>query len=288
MRGCTLRAMDKGNAEQIECWNERAGARWLAADEHIAQMLGGIAVVLIDRAAPQPGERVLDVGCGTGQTSIEIARRVGDRGSVLGVDISAPMLGRAHERALDVPQLAFVEADAQTHAFTPASFDLVVSRFGVMFFADPTAAFANLARATAPTGRVVFVCWRSVLENPWFAEPLAAMAKHVEPPPRVEPGAPGPFAFADRAHIEKVLVGGGWASIAIEPFDLDLKLGDDADAALEFTREVGATASSLAEAEPAARDRALAAMRELFAARQGPNGVLLRGAMWLVTATRAG
>lgn len=277
--------MTDGNAAQIEFWNDRAGPRWLAADASIAAMLGDASAVLLERAALQPGERVLDVGCGTGQTSIEIARRVGERGRVLGVDISAPLLGRARERAHEVPQLAFAEADAQVHGFAPASFDVVMSRFGVMFFDDPTAAFTNLARAVAPGGRLAFVCWRSVLENAWFSEPLAAMAKHVEPPPRSEPGAPGPFSFAERARIDAVLTGAGWTSIVIDPFDLDLQLGTDADDALHFARDVGATAAALAEAEPTARDAALAAMHEMFAKHHGPHGVRLHGGMWLVTAT---
>lgn len=274
------------NREQIEFWNDKAGPRWLAADAYIAGMLGEVAQPLLARAAPKPGERVLDVGCGTGQTSLAIAHRVGPSGRVLGVDISAPLLARAKERAVDVPQLAFAEADAQTHGFAEASFDLVCSRFGVMFFVDPVAAFANLARATAPTGRLGFVCWRSVIENPWFGEPLAAMAQHIEPPPRGEPGAPGPFAFAERSRIEQVLAS-AWTSVAIEPLDLDLKLGDDPDDALRFAQDVGATASSLAEASAEARDRALVSMREVFAKHHGSSGVRLRGAMWLVTASPA-
>jgi len=277
------------NAEQIEFWNDRAGARWLAADLHFAQMLSPIGDALVERAAPRVGERVLDVGCGAGQTSAVLAQAVTNRGRVLGADISAPLVGGAVARALKLglAHASFVEADAQTHDFGTGAFDLVCSRFGVMFFADPVAAFANLADATATGGRLAFVCWRSLRENPWFAGPLAAMAKHVEPPPPPPPGGPGPFAFADRARVQSLLERAGWADVRIEPADISLWIGASVDDALRFASDIGPTATSLAQAEPIARDAALAQMRDVYAGATDGDGVVrMPAALWYVTATR--
>jgi SAM-dependent methyltransferase len=274
------------NDAQIELWNDRAGQRWVIADGFLVEMLAPISAVLLERTAPQPGERVLDVGCGAGQTTVDVARLVGPTGSVLGVDISAPLLGLARERRGELAHVTYVLADAQTHAFAPASFDLALSRFGVMFFADPVAAFANLGNATVAGGRLGFACWRSMIENPWFSEPLAAIAAHVEPPPRPEPGAPGPFAFADAERVRDILAGAGWRSIAIEPVDLEVKLGADPDDALRFASEVGPTSLPLADAPPDARAQALASMHSIYTRAHGENGVTMRAAIWLVTASR--
>lgn len=277
------------NAEQIEFWNDRAGARWLAADVHLGRTLGPIGDVLVERAAPRVGERVLDVGCGTGRTSAAFANAVTERGRVLGADISAPLLGGAVTRAqeLGLSHLTFVQADAQTHDFGTGIYDLVSSRFGVMFFADPVLAFANLATATATGGRLAFVCWRAMIENPWFAEPLAAMAKHVEPPPAAPPGGPGPFAFADPQHVRSILEHSGWSDVRVEPSDTTLWIGETVDEALRFASEIGPTAIALGQAEPHARDAALAQMREVYTGAADEAGVVrMRAALWYVGAIR--
>ncbi len=276
----------ESNAAQIDYWNHTAGPRWLAADDHLARLLGPLQTPLVERAAAAPSERILDVGCGSGQSSAVLAEQVGAHGSVLGVDISAPLLSRARTRAAALPQLAFAQADAQTHAFAPGAFDLVFSRFGVMFFADPIAAFTNLAAATRAGGRLVFACWRAFIENPWMAQGCAAMAKHITPAPPPDPGAPGPFSFADAGHVRSVLESAGWSRVALEPFDTRLQIGVDVDDALHFATEIGPTAAPLRDAEPAARQAALEAMRETYAAARGDHGVEFGGAIWLVTASR--
>ncbi len=171
------------NAEQIQYWNEQRGRAWVAQQELIEAQLAPLGRHAMDRAAIAAGERVLDVGCGCGQTTLELARRVGPRGSVLGADISSVMLGRARELAgaAGATNVRFEEADAQTHAFPPAGFDVLFSRFGVMFFADPRAAFANLRTALRPGARVAFVCWQALPLNPWMAVPLAAALQHFQP-----------------------------------------------------------------------------------------------------------
>src|SRR6185369_15072156 len=180
----------------------------------------------MDAAAVAAGERVLDVGCGCGSTTIELARRAGPTGHVVGADISGPMLAdaRARTAAAGLGNVELVHADAQTHAFPPSAFDLVFSRFGVMFFADPTAAFANLRGALRPGGRLAFVCWRSLPENPWMAVPLMAALQHLPPPTIPGPEDPGPFSFADRGRVERILGGAGWSDVTVTPLDETLTL----------------------------------------------------------------
>ncbi|MBX7081565.1 MAG: methyltransferase domain-containing protein [Nannocystaceae bacterium] len=274
-----------GNPEQRAFWNEQAGPRWVSADEHVASMLAPCSEVLFARAAIGTGERVLDVGCGAGQTTVELAARTGPDGRVVGLDVSAPLLARARARGEGLPHVAFVEADAQVHEFGDARFDAVVSRFGVMFFADPTAAFTRLRDACDRGGRLAFVCWRGLPDNPWFVAPLRAMARHVEPPLPPEPGAPGPFGLSDDARIAEVLARAGWTRVVIEPIDLSLVVGRDPDDALRVAQLIGATAAPLAQAEPDARQAALAAMREVYVGAQDRGAVRMAGAIWAVTAS---
>src|SRR5881628_2723223 len=161
----------------------------------------------MERARIGAGERVIDIGCGCGDTTIALARRVGPAGLVLGIDVSAPMLARAADAAREagVAHVRFEHADAQTHRFPAQAFDVLYSRFGVMFFSDPAAAFGNLRTALRPGGRLGFVCWQAVPENPWIAVPLEAAAQHMALPPPPAPGAPGPFSFADPERVRRIL-----------------------------------------------------------------------------------
>jgi ubiquinone/menaquinone biosynthesis C-methylase UbiE len=180
------------NDAQIEFWNGPGGSRWVKEQEELDRSLAPFAQALFARAALTSGERVVDVGCGCGVTSLAASALVGAAGSVLGVDVSAPMLARAKERADGLPNVSFELSDATTHGFA-RSFDAVVSRFGVMFFANPVAAFANLRSALRPGGRVVFIAWRSAPENPWVRIPGEAASAHVPPLPR--PGPDDPVAL---------------------------------------------------------------------------------------------
>jgi len=276
------------NAEQIEYWNEKAAPTWLAQNARLDEMLAPLGIAAMDRAKPKTGDRVLDVGCGVGQTSLQLAARVGPTGSVLGVDISAPMLARAKERARaeNLANLRFENADAQTFAFTPGGVDLVFSRFGVMFFADPAAAFANIARALRPGGRLAFVCWQAMAQNPWMREAVAALAKHVTLPAPPAPDAPGPFAFADAARVRGILEKAGFRGVAHEPLTGEIFLGKNVDEALAFSTEVGPAGSALREATPSQREAATAAIREMLASRLTPTGVRMAFAAWIVTAER--
>jgi ubiquinone/menaquinone biosynthesis C-methylase UbiE len=195
------------NADQAAYWNGAAGRRWLDRQQTLDLVLEPIHEVLLDRAAVAGGERVIDIGCGCGATTVEIARRVGRKGSVMGVDISAPMLTRARERApADLP-LEFVLADATVHAFEPGVASLLFSRFGVMFFADPALSFANMRKALRPDSRMVFGCWREPRKNPWMILPLQEAYKHVPRLPEVGPEDPGAVFFCSRgqgpSHFER-------------------------------------------------------------------------------------
>ena len=168
------------------------------------------------------GERVIDVGCGSGATTIAFARKVAPSGHVFGVDVSAPMLERARASAPKELPVDFALADATVYPFDPASFDLLASRFGVMFFADPVLSFANMRKALRPSGRLAFACWREPRENPFFMAPLQAVYKHVPKLPQQGPEDPGPFAFASEARVHRILGAAGFTGIAMEPCPLSL------------------------------------------------------------------
>jgi SAM-dependent methyltransferase len=210
-----------------------------------------------------PGQSVLDVGCGCGQTLLQLADLVGPSGRVVGVDISPPMLARARERAAARPEISLVEADAQSYPLPPASFDAVYSRFGVMFFEDPRAAFANLSAALRPGGRLAFVCWQAIERNPWAAIPLAAVQR-LQPTatPRAPPaGPPGPFSFADPDHVRAILSAAGFASIQLDRWEAPLHIGGAMTLAeaREYAARSGPAARAIAaspeDARPTSRRR---------------------------------
>src|SRR3989440_12081115 len=240
------------NADQIAYWNGPAGQRW--ADRQAAQdiLLGPVADLVIDRAKPKAGERVLDVGCGSGVTTIAFARKVAPSGHAFGVDISAPMLARARASAPKELPVDFALADATVYPFDPASFDLLASRFGVMFFADPVLSFANLRKSLRPTGRLAFACWREPRENAWMMTPLMAAYKHVPKLPQLGPEDPGPFSFASETRVRRILSEAGFSGIEMERCDLtlDVAIGRGLDGAVETALEIGPTSRAL-EGQPA-------------------------------------
>ena len=279
------------NAEQIRYWNEQRARSWVEQQELIDAQLAPLGRRAMERAAVALGERVLDVGCGCGQTTLDLGRRVGPSGSVLGADVSSPMLAqaRAAARAAGVTNVRFEEADAQTHAFAPRAFDVLFSRFGVMFFADPAAAFANLATALRPGGRLAFVCWRTLPENPWMAVPLMAAFQHIPPPPIPGPNDPGPFAFADRTRVDGILTSGGFTDVAFDPLDEELVIGGGAELAqaVAFILQLGPTAAALREAGPEKAVEVAAAVGEALRPYFTPGaGVRMMAAAWVVSARR--
>jgi ubiquinone/menaquinone biosynthesis C-methylase UbiE len=278
------------NQEQIRYWNEQGGPKWVLRQQQLDAQIHALGLVALQRAAIQPGERVIDIGCGCGQTSLDLAQRVGPKGFVLGVDISQPMLNRARERQkeLGVTNLEFLQADAQTHQLTREPFDAVFSRFGVMFFEDPAAAFRNIRTALRPNGRLVFVCWQALDKNDWARIPFKAALQHMPPLPPMAPGAPGPFAFADPERVRQILASAGFADTQCEPYTADLGLGGatTVDEAVEFSLDIGPASRLVAEADPATRTRVAHTLREVLQPYASAKGVYIPGAVWIVQARR--
>jgi SAM-dependent methyltransferase len=255
---------------------------WLGAYERIQRSIAGFSQLALEAAKAQPGERVLDVGCGTGGTTAALAKAVGPSGHVLGVDISETLIGAAWTQKL--ANAAFEVGDATTYPFAPGAFDLVFSRFGVMFFADPVAAFGNLRRAMKPGGRLVFLCWRTPPENPWAAVPMRAAQPHLPPMERPGPEDPGQYSFGDHARVERILGRAGFVGLSIEPVDLMLNQGKDIPDVLERIGEFGPLARAFKDAAPEQIAKAKAAIAEALKAHATPDGVKLAGACWLVRA----
>jgi SAM-dependent methyltransferase len=274
------------NADQIAYWNGPGGKRW--ADRQQAQdiLLKPIADALIDRAKPTAGERIIDVGCGSGATSIAFAQKVGPSGHVFGIDVSGPMLERARASATGDLPVDFALADATVYPFDPASFDLLASRFGVMFFAEPARSFANLRKALRPSGRLAFACWREPRDNPFFMAPLQAVYKHVPKLPQQGPEDPGPFSFASEARVQGILGEAGFTGIAMEPhhLTLDVANGRGLDAAVQGALEIGPASRALEGQPPELRAAATNSIREALAAFAKGETVPLPASIWIVTA----
>jgi SAM-dependent methyltransferase len=276
------------NAEQIEYWNQQAGAKWVALHDLINAQIEPLGRMAMERGEISAGDRVIDVGCGCGGTSVEIARRVGPNGQVLGLDISGPMLERARSAASEVglSNARFQQADAQTGKLDAATFDVVFSRFGVMFFADPVAAFTNLRSALRARARLSFVCWQAVQENPWMIVPMGAALQHLPPPPLPAPDAPGPFAFADPNRVRGILAGAGFEDVQLEPIRETLTVGGTGslDEAVDFLLQIGPTGRILRESDPALTPKVAASVREALEPFHTDKGLRMPSAAWIVTA----
>lgn len=272
-----------GNETQIEYWNGKVGERWAAFQETLDRAMSAITASVLAFAAAKPGEHVLDIGCGCGTTALLLAKAVAPGGKVSGVDISAPMLARARARAKAADaDIAFAEADASERAFEP-EFDLVFSRFGAMFFADPAAAFANTRKALKPGGRMAFVCWRAAEKNAWASAPFAAARDLLPPQEPADPQAPGPFAFADGGRVKGILREAGFSNVRLEELDTAMDMGADLEAAIEQSLKIGPLARALSEADEAVKDKVRARIRDALATYLTPKGVLAPAACWLVS-----
>jgi SAM-dependent methyltransferase len=276
------------NADQIAEWNGVLGQTWATMRDDIDPVVAVFGDAALKAAAPQPGERVLDIGCGCGDTTIAIARLVGELGAVMGVDVSQPMLDVAQESAREarLRHLEFRNSDASIAAL-PGANDLLFSRFGVMFFGNPTAAFAHMRESLKARARCVFVCWRTPRDNAWAMAPLAAAraAMGVTPPP-ADPNAPGPFAFADDTRVRTILADAGFTDIVFTRHDAPVVYGRTPRAAAERALRVGPASRFARDMGDANRPRILDAVEEAFSQLAAPGGeVKLIGSAWIVTAT---
>ncbi|GLR66242.1 methyltransferase [Acidocella aquatica] len=272
------------NAAQVDYWNALAGQTWARFQAQLDRQIDPLGREAIRVLAPRAGERILDIGCGCGQTTMELAALTGAAGYVKGADISAPMLEIAKARPVPPGAVApvFEQADAQVASFGDGAFDAAFSRFGVMFFADPVAAFANIRKALRAGGRLAFVCWRPFAENVWMRAPQEAAAPFMPESPPSDPTAPGPFAFADAGRLRGILGDAGFRDIGIEKFDC-LIGGGDLEQSLELSLRVGPLGGALRE-HPELVSKVSDAVKAALAGYMTPQGVLMPAASWIVRA----
>lgn len=272
--------------EQAARWNGPTGNAWVDAQPVLDELLKPFEELLVEAIPVERGRQVLDVGCGTGGTTVAAARRLGPAGRCLGVDISEPMIGAARARAERAgTPVSFICADAQEHPFEPAAFDRVISRFGVMFFHEPVRAFANLRRAATDDAALRFIAWRSAEENPFMTTAERAAAPYLPNLPVREPDAPGQFGLADADRVHRILEQSGWAEIDIQPIDVQCTL-PERELIGYFTR-LGPVGQALPDADKPTRAEVIATVRAAFDAYVHGSEVRFTAACWLVGARAA-
>ena len=283
VQGATIAA---ANHDQAGAWNGPEGEHWAAHDERYNRSIRRHTQRLLDAARISANERVLDVGCGCGE-STRGAARLATSGLAHGVDLSAPMLARARQRsqAEGLTNVSFEQADAQVHLFPEQAFDLLLSRFGVMFFADRVAAFANLRRALRPGGRLTLLTWQPLSQNEWLVALRGALAAG-RSLPEPTPGAPGPFGLSDPDAVRRELTEAGYAAVGLESIREPFYAGANTQDAFDFAASIGLTRGLLEELDEKARAGALEALRRMLAEHDTGRGVLFDSAAWLITANR--
>jgi SAM-dependent methyltransferase len=276
--------VDIGNLEQAEAWDGEEGLRWTLDEERYAVSSAGHTGHLLRAAAIEPDHRVLDVGCGCGATTRRAAG-LAARGAALGVDRSEQMLTRARQRAAEhgIANVTFLQADAQVHPFEPSSFDVVISKYGAMFFSDPVAAFTNINRAAGPAARLALLAWQELRLNVWVTEVRAALAagRELPEPPR---NAPGPFGLARPDHVRSVLDRAGWTDVQLTEIAEPVWLGRDPEDAFTFVSQMGMTLGLLNGLDQAARDDAVLRLRTMLSNVATDAGVALPSRSWLIEA----
>ena len=273
------------NAAQIAYWNGPIGQAWATSHEKRDRDHTGITEPLIEFADIRPGENVLDVGCGSGTTTLMLAERAGITGKVLGIDLSAPMLAVARKRAESAHSIAqFAQADVSEYPFEKHAFDIAFSQFGVMFFADPIMTFRNIRRALKKRGRLVFACWRSPAEHTWSSIPESAAKPFMPAAPPADPNAPGRFSLQQPDRIKQVLGGAGFYGIEIHKQDARTFAGATPEEAAASAIDSGPLQRTLADTDDATRIKVREAVAARLARDMGPDGIYLNSAAWLVRA----
>ena len=279
------------NTDMKEYWNGAGGDKWVRFQETMDVHLLPFRQKAMAAANFSPGEKALDVGCGCGDTSLEIARRVGSDGRVRGVDISEPILAHAKARAssMAAKTVEFTLGDAQSFPLENAAFDVVFSRFGVMFFDDPTAAFGNLRQALRPDGRMAFICWQPLKDNEWINTPLQVVLNHVPTPSPPEPDAPGPLSFGDPERVKRILADAGFSDVTVTGNYTPFAVGADIEEAVEFLMQMGPASGAItqAEADEATKSRIADDLRKALVPYDTGAGVAMNSASWIVTATNS-
>lgn len=274
--------------EQRTRWNGIEGEYWASNQDRLDRTLAPVTGPLLAFAAPRAGSAVMDVGCGCGATTIELAREVGPSGRVIAIDLSEPMLARTAERSRPFANTTCVLGDAEKLPLQHLGAELIVSRFGVMFFGNPVAAFANLRTGLAAGGRLRFACWRPIKENPWLQIPLHAVYEHAPRLPKPDPEEPGPFAFADPARVTRILTEAGFTAPSFTPLDIqiDISAGGTLEEAVNQAAAMGPAKRALADQPEDIRAAAMVSIRRALEPHASLNGVKLPAAVWLVAADR--
>jgi len=281
---------DQPNAGMAEFWNGNGGKNWVSREARLESSLTIFGQQAIDAGGIRSGQRILDIGFGCGETTIELAQKVGPKGQVNGVDISLAMVEAAEKKSLEkgVANVTFECGDAQTKAFPVDNYDLVFSRFGVMFFDDPVGAFKNIYSSLKPGGRLAFICWAPRDQNAWVGLPLQVVAKHLSLPPPPGSDEPGPFSLSEASRVRDILGAAGFANISVESFQTPFVLGGDVDEASSFLMQLAPSGSAInnAEADEETRARIALDMAKLLESHESDSGVSMKAAALLVTATK--
>lgn len=279
---------DGTNADQRQFWSEDVGDIWVAQARAVDAIFAPVLARVLDQAGLQGGDKVLDIGCGAGTSTFEAAARVGESGGACGLDISQPLLNAAQSDARAAAQTTFILGDAQTYDLAPHSFERMISRFGVMFFADTGAAFRNIARALKPQGRISFATWGSIPENPFFTLPAAVSKAHFGPLPKSDPDGPGPFALRDIAGVLEMLQGAGFSNTAGEACTMLLTPAGDARALAEMMCEIGPAKGALSEyrADAPARAALIDKLVQALAVYETPEGLRIPAEINVFTANK--
>lgn len=272
------------NTRQAALWNDASGKAWVEMQPILDQVMAPFERLVVDAGYPREGGNVLDIGCGAGATTLAMARRVGNDGNCVGLDISQPLVALATKRkgAEKAANASFEVGDAQTYAFEAGKFDAVVSRFGVMFFDDPVAAFANIRQAASRGSKLAFVAWRGPAENDFMTTAARAAAPFLPPAPAPDPDAPGQFAFANAAKVKRILETSGWSSIEVEQVDVPCRIAEDD--LIRFVTRLGPVGAALREVDRATAEKITAVLPAAFAPFVEDGEARFNAACWLVTA----
>ncbi len=274
------------NQDQKEFWNEKKGEIWVSLENNINKMLGPLGDHAIKILEPRDGEKIIDVGCGTGSTSQTLSNLVGETGLVTGIDISKPILDFAIEKAKinKINNLNFVLADAQNFHFLSKNYDAVFSRFGIMFFEDPIIAFENIRNSLKDNGRLTFICWRNREKNDWINLSSNIASQFLELPPKTNPKEPGPFALEDNGYIEEILIKSGWKNITIKNHNQNIIVGETLKTTADFLSRMGPMSVPFENANEYTQRKVIEALQECYSNYETSKGVGFHFSTWIVSA----
>ncbi|QIE45432.1 methyltransferase domain-containing protein [Pseudohalocynthiibacter aestuariivivens] len=279
-----------GNASQAQYWSDGPGRKWVQQREPLDALMAPVLDLVLEGAGLTPGAQVLDIGCGTGTSTIEIAQGIAPGGRVVAVDIAASLLDEARIRADGVPGAHFILADAQTHAFELGAFDMALSRFGVMFFSDPVQAFRNIASALKPGCPLIFAAWCGVDDNPWFGIPAKAAMDRLGSVPPSDPRAPGPMAFQDGEYVTGLLTDAGLREVSVTREEIYLTPDGTAAEVAALSTRIGPATRVIKEHNATKED--IAAIQDVVCAKisdfETPEGIRVPAAIHICTAHAPG